>query len=131
MVTEETSRLAEAVTQAEELHELAMDRWHAVTYQAIEDEGEGVVIYQRQVVVECDGHDFHERTKEQAANDRERDRGLQGLGFSVFSPNLPRSSGKLIFGAAAALEEQGSGPQATTWSTVRTLAPTFCELLNC
>jgi very-short-patch-repair endonuclease len=55
-----------------------------VTYQAIEDEGEGVELYQRQVVVECDGHDFHERTKEQAARDRERDRGLQGLGLNVF-----------------------------------------------
>jgi hypothetical protein len=29
LVTEETSRLAEAVTHAEELHELASDRWHA------------------------------------------------------------------------------------------------------
>lgn len=28
------------------------------------------------VAVECDGHDFHERTKEQAANDRARDREL-------------------------------------------------------
>lgn len=26
------------------------------------------------LVVECDGHDFHERTKEQAARDRKRDR---------------------------------------------------------
>lgn len=26
------------------------------------------------IVVECDGHDFHERTKEQAAHDRRRDR---------------------------------------------------------
>ena len=28
----------------------------------------------RSVIVECDGHDFHERTKEQAARDRARDR---------------------------------------------------------
>jgi very-short-patch-repair endonuclease len=27
--------------------------------------------------VECDGHDFHERTKEQAARDRKRDREMQ------------------------------------------------------
>lgn len=26
------------------------------------------------IVIECDGHDFHERTKEQAARDRSRDR---------------------------------------------------------
>ena len=35
------------------------------------------------VVVECDGHEFHERTKEQAARDRKRDRDLQGAGFSI------------------------------------------------
>lgn len=29
------------------------------------------------VVVECDGHNFHERTKEQAQRDKERDRFLQ------------------------------------------------------
>lgn len=36
------------------------------------------------LVIECDGHDFHERTKEQAKKDRERDRRLQELGFTVF-----------------------------------------------
>jgi very-short-patch-repair endonuclease len=36
------------------------------------------------LVVECDGHDFHERTKEQAANDRGRDRALQERGYVVF-----------------------------------------------
>ncbi len=36
------------------------------------------------MVVECDGHDFHERTKEQARHDRARDRRLQELGFIVF-----------------------------------------------
>lgn len=36
------------------------------------------------VVVECDGHDFHERTKRQAAHDRRRDRELQQLGYQVF-----------------------------------------------
>lgn len=35
-------------------------------------------------VVECDGHDFHERTKEQAARDRSRDRRLQEAGYRVF-----------------------------------------------
>jgi very-short-patch-repair endonuclease len=34
-------------------------------------------------VVECDGHDFHERTKEQAANDRSRDRAMAMLGLTV------------------------------------------------
>jgi very-short-patch-repair endonuclease len=35
-------------------------------------------------VIECDGHDFHERTKEQAARDRKRDRDLQSEGYLVF-----------------------------------------------
>jgi very-short-patch-repair endonuclease len=36
------------------------------------------------VVVECDGHDFHEKTKEQAARDKSRDRDLQERGYQVF-----------------------------------------------
>lgn len=35
-------------------------------------------------VIECDGHDFHERTKEQAIRDRSRDRRLQEAGHRVF-----------------------------------------------
>jgi very-short-patch-repair endonuclease len=35
------------------------------------------------VAVECDGHDYHERTKEQAARDKERDRNLQAVGWQV------------------------------------------------
>lgn len=34
-------------------------------------------------VIECDGHDFHKRTKEQAAKDRSRDRELQQRGYRV------------------------------------------------
>lgn len=37
----------------------------------------------RGIVVECDGHLFHERTKEQAARDRKRDRKMQNLGYVV------------------------------------------------
>lgn len=33
--------------------------------------------------IECDGHDFHERTKEQAARDRQKDREIQASGFPV------------------------------------------------
>jgi very-short-patch-repair endonuclease len=36
------------------------------------------------IVVECDGHDFHEKTKAQAAHDKKRDRFLQSKGLSVF-----------------------------------------------
>lgn len=35
------------------------------------------------LVVECDGHDFHERTKEQARRDRRRDRMLMLGGWKV------------------------------------------------
>lgn len=38
----------------------------------------------QRIVVECDGHDFHERTKEQAMRDRRRDREMQSAGFKVF-----------------------------------------------
>lgn len=31
--------------------------------------------------IECDGHEFHEKTKEQAARDKQRDRDLQSLGY--------------------------------------------------
>lgn len=44
------------------------------------------------IVVECDGHDFHERTKEQARRDRKRDRDLQMAGMKVF-----RFTGSEIF----------------------------------
>lgn len=35
------------------------------------------------VVIECDGHDFHERTKEQARRDRERDRWMVAQDITV------------------------------------------------
>ena len=35
------------------------------------------------IVVECDGHDFHEKTKEQAARDKRRDRDLAAEGWTV------------------------------------------------
>lgn len=36
------------------------------------------------LIIECDGHDYHERTKEQASKDKERDRELKKLGYDVF-----------------------------------------------
>lgn len=35
------------------------------------------------LLIECDGHDFHERTKEQAARDRSRDRAAQHEGLPI------------------------------------------------
>lgn len=46
------------------------------------------------IAVECDGHDFHERTKQQAARDRRRDREIQQLGARIF-----RFTGSEIYGA--------------------------------
>ena len=37
----------------------------------------------KRLIVECDGHDFHERTKEQAARDRARDRVAQLEGLPI------------------------------------------------
>jgi len=48
------------------------------------------------LVVECDGHDFHERTKEQAKKDRARDRFMQKVGLPVL-----RYTGSEIFANAA------------------------------
>lgn len=35
------------------------------------------------IAIECDGHEFHEKTKEQAQHDKQRDRLLTELGFKV------------------------------------------------
>lgn len=35
------------------------------------------------IVVECDGHDFHEKTKEQVSRDKKRDREIQKLGYHI------------------------------------------------
>lgn len=44
------------------------------------------------IVIECDGHDFHEKTKEQAKKDKSRDRVLQSFGYKVY-----RFTGSEIF----------------------------------
>lgn len=55
----------------------------------------------RSVVVELDGHDFHERTKEQAQKDKSRDRDMLKRGFYVL-----RFTGSEVFkDAAAAVDE--------------------------
>jgi len=35
------------------------------------------------LIIECDGHDFHEKTKEQVTKDNERTRALQSAGYEV------------------------------------------------
>lgn len=56
----------------------------------------GVEVIERQVIIECDGHEFHERTKEQAKHDKKRDRTIQTNGFHVF-----RYTGSEIWNDAA------------------------------
>lgn len=46
----------------------------------------------RRLIIECDGHDFHERTKEQAGADRAFDRFVQGRGEQIY-----RFTGSQIF----------------------------------
>jgi very-short-patch-repair endonuclease len=43
--------------------------------------------YSSQVIVECDGHEFHEKNKEQVDEDNTRDRALQALGYNVLHFN--------------------------------------------
>jgi very-short-patch-repair endonuclease len=37
----------------------------------------------RKLIVECDGHDYHERTKEQARKDKSRDREMTAAGYTI------------------------------------------------
>lgn len=53
------------------------------------------------LAVECDGHEFHERTKQQAQRDKQRDRFLQGAGYRVL-----RFTGAEIWADAASCAEQ-------------------------
>lgn len=54
----------------------------------------------KQSIIECDGHDFHEKTKEQAQRDKKRDRDLQVLGFKIYhftGSEIWRTGGKCVF----------------------------------
>lgn len=53
------------------------------------------------LVIECDGHDFHERTKEQASRDKRRDREILTGGFPVL-----RFTGSEIFRDAVSCADQ-------------------------
>lgn len=50
----------------------------------LKKEGNANHFHTRTMIVECDGHEFHERTKEQASHDKKRDRFLQDSGFKVY-----------------------------------------------
>lgn len=53
------------------------------------------------VIVECDGHEFHERTAEQATRDRRRDRAMAADGYAVL-----RFTGRELFKDADACAEE-------------------------
>lgn len=55
----------------------------------------------RFMVIECDGHDFHEKTKEQARHDKRRDRYFQSQGIKVL-----RFTGSEIFNDPAAVADE-------------------------
>lgn len=63
-------------------------------------------------IIECDGHDFHERTKEQAERDRSRDRRVQELGWRIY-----RFTGSELYRNAAMLvmEEIFTNWAAAIW----------------
>lgn len=56
-----------------------MPPWRADFFVEVTNDGKPIGT----IVVECDGHDFHERTKEQAARDRSRDRVMTAAGHRV------------------------------------------------
>lgn len=60
----------------------------------------------RRLVVECDGHNFHERTKEQAARDRSKDRKATLAGYDCF-----RFTGSEIW-----RDPWGCAEQITDWA---------------
>lgn len=71
-------------------------------------------ISRRHLAVECDGHDFHEKTKEQAARDKQRDRVLFNSEYPVM-----RFTGSEITAAplrcAKSVMEWIFGPEPTSW----------------
>ncbi len=71
---------------------------HRVDFQLTTCDDEGCLLL---VVVECDGHQFHEKTKEQARRDKARDRELTAQGYTVF-----RFTGSEVWTNAAACAEE-------------------------
>lgn len=61
-------------------YQVGIDRYHVDFLLAYRRGGTREVRY---AVIECDGHEFHERTKKQAEHDKKRDRRLQELGYPV------------------------------------------------
>ena len=54
-----------------------------VSMQLIEGALDNIKVYSKETIVECDGFQFHDATKDQACRDRQRDRFLQSTGLPV------------------------------------------------
>lgn len=81
-VVELGERDAEVIPQAEVVTAEGKSYRLDFAYRAMHVRS-GSLLAEAYIDVECDGHDFHERTKEQAERDKERDRDLQGLGYRI------------------------------------------------
>jgi len=68
-------------------YEYAIENPEATEYKTYKYSNENL-----KVVIECDGHDFHEKTKEQVKRDNERQLALQMAGYDVI-----RFSGSQIY----------------------------------
>lgn len=53
------------------------------------------------IIIECDGHDYHEKTKEQSKHDKERDRFLTSQGYKIL-----RFSGSEIYNDFERIEKE-------------------------
>lgn len=62
-------------------HEMALSKAYRADFLLLTVDRHGG--HPRRLVIECDGHDFHERTKEQAARDKSRDRDMTAAGFAI------------------------------------------------
>jgi very-short-patch-repair endonuclease len=72
----------------------------------------------KRLIIECDGHEYHERTREQAARDKQRSNELQYHGFKVF-----RYTGSQIYnnarGCAADVKKHIERPSAEIRAILR------------
>lgn len=67
----------------------------------------------KEIAIECDGHAFHERTKEQARRDKSRDRELIARGIPVFrftGSEIYRNAASLLDPVAAFLDREWQSP---------------------
>lgn len=66
----------------------------------------------KKIIIECDGHEFHEKTKEQAQHDKERDRFLQAEGYPIYrftGSEIYRNPLKVYFELQSMINKIASG----------------------